>query len=306
MDRSLIAPYRVEEKELSSLLYTKVMGLTLIYPASEEMTRVVSDEMFLKPNQAAFFQIMAYLFRLLDPIEFRKRFYWPITDKRAESNFRSRTVEYLKHLNEKHQLNWSGIKSYLVVMPGGMKFINFMLDFINFVTKELIKQKEKHLTHMDAGSLRDQLTATSIQKLIDRDNFLKKYASAYLNTINEVIAKTKNKIDILTKQLNATAEKINLSMDIFTSDVFIKKFHDDTYSLYKKQVNDKCKQLVLVEKGTIELKNIMEHFNSQADTYKCDNVRVLQFLNCFDIRPPQLDGKSGKMIISNTFKLLII
>ena len=98
MDRTLIAPYKAEEKELNEKLYKKLEGLMLIYPPSEEFQRYFSKDMFLKPNQLAFFHVFHYLFRIHDAAEFKKRFFWPITDKRGESNFRCSAVEYLKFL----------------------------------------------------------------------------------------------------------------------------------------------------------------------------------------------------------------
>ncbi|KAM8701338.1 hypothetical protein ACLKA7_000695 [Drosophila subpalustris] len=123
---------------------------------------------------------MHYLFRILDPAEFKRRFYWPFTDKKSEANFRSSTVDNLKHLNEKHQLNWTNIKSYLVVMPGGMKFINFVLDLVGFVVKELTKQREKELSvEFDITTLRD----LNVQSMSAQNTFMKEYASAYIDEI---------------------------------------------------------------------------------------------------------------------------
>ncbi|XP_022214950.2 augmin complex subunit dgt6 isoform X2 [Drosophila obscura] len=180
MDRSVIAPWKAEEKEQSEKLHKKLQGLALLYPMGDEMRKLLCWDMFLKPNQAAFFQVMHYLFRLLDPAEFKRRFFWPIADKKAEANFRSSTVEYLKHLNEKHQLQWAHIKSYLVVMPGGHKFITFMLEFVGFVVQELIKQREKILlVDTSPAQLRDLNV-----KVMGRQNaLLKEYASSYVEEL---------------------------------------------------------------------------------------------------------------------------
>lgn len=54
-------------------------------------------------------------------------------------------MQYLNHLNEKYNLGWGEIKLFLVVMPGGMKFMKFLLELMNFVVEEEIRKTQKCL-----------------------------------------------------------------------------------------------------------------------------------------------------------------
>lgn len=96
--------------------------------------------MFLKPNTKAFIHVLHFLFNVYDAKEFRKRFYWPIFDKNAESAFRSSTVEYVNSLVDRGKLDTEKIKAHTVVLPGGLKFMKFLLILIKFVMKEELRR----------------------------------------------------------------------------------------------------------------------------------------------------------------------
>uniref|UniRef100_A0A1A9WC28 HAUS augmin-like complex subunit 6 N-terminal domain-containing protein n=1 Tax=Glossina brevipalpis TaxID=37001 RepID=A0A1A9WC28_9MUSC len=217
MDRSMIAPYRAEEKELSVIIHQKLLGLIALYPCSE-VRKYLSDEMFIKPNQGAFYKIMSYLFRVFDIGEFKKRFHWPIRDKKAEEVFRSSTIEYLKFINEKYHLNWTGIKLYLAIMPSGLKFIRFLLGFINFIIQDLSKRNEKHLC-LNFELMERKMTEADIVTITKKDVLLKKYISTQLKDMNDVNVTLAKKSDNICKQLNMLATKTELDVQMLeTSD----------------------------------------------------------------------------------------
>lgn len=277
MDRTIITPYRAEEKELSLILYNKLQGLTLLHPPSEDLKKCLSDEMFVKPNQHAFFHVMHYLFRLIDPNEFRKRFYWPITDKRSESNFRTSTVEYLKFLNEKHQLNWSNIKSYLVVMPGGMKFISFMLDFVHFIIQELIKQKEKQL-NVDSSQYREMVSEENLRKMCKEDSLLKEMASEFLNSIDVINKRYMEKVQMLTQHLEELAEATSLSVDQLTDEKFLIAFEDCNVELFDNYFAKRTRKILEMEQHVMGLKESMDRFYSKESGFKYDAQKIRQQL----------------------------
>uniref|UniRef100_A0A1I8P809 HAUS augmin-like complex subunit 6 N-terminal domain-containing protein n=1 Tax=Stomoxys calcitrans TaxID=35570 RepID=A0A1I8P809_STOCA len=277
MDRTIIAPYRAEEKELSLVLYKKLQGLILLHPASEDFKKCLSDEMFVKPNQQAFFNVMHYLFRLLDPNEFRKRFYWPITDKRAESNFRTSTVEYLKHLNEKHQLNWNNIKSYLVVMPGGMKFISFLLDFVHFIITELIKQKEKQL-NLDSGQHVENITEESLQKMCRKDSVFKEMSSQFLINIDVISNRYMEKIQMLTQQFEELADTTKLSADLLIDEKFLNEFEGSNEDLFERYFAQRTQNIKAMEESVFKMKESMDRFYAKESGFKCDVQKISQQL----------------------------
>ncbi|XP_039495884.1 augmin complex subunit dgt6 isoform X2 [Drosophila santomea] len=218
MDRTTIAPWKAEEKEQSEKLHRKLQGLALVHPMPDELRKLIAWDMFLKPNQVAFVHVMHYLFRLLDPAEFKRRFFWPITDKKSEANFRSSTVEYLKHLNEKHQLHWANIKSYLVVMPGGMRFINFLLEFVGFVIQECIKQREKSLG-LEAG------TPNVSAKVMARQNsVMKEYASSYVVNLEENTSLLRDKTQKIRRMMADLSAVMGVPEEQLADDCFLDEF----------------------------------------------------------------------------------
>ncbi|XP_026836786.1 augmin complex subunit dgt6 [Drosophila erecta] len=218
MDRTTIAPWKAEEKEQSEKLHRKLQGLALVHPMSDELRKLIAWDMFLKPNQVAFVHVMHYLFRLLDPAEFKRRFFWPITDKKSEANFRSTTVEYLKHLNEKHQLHWANIKSYLVVMPGGMRFINFLLEFVGFVIQEQIKQREKSLG-LETG------TQNVSAKVMARQNaVMKEYASSYVVNLEENTCLLREKTQKIRRLMADLSADMGVPEEQLADDGFLDEF----------------------------------------------------------------------------------
>ncbi|KNC27947.1 hypothetical protein FF38_06126 [Lucilia cuprina] len=277
MDRTIIVPYRAEEKELSHTLYNAIQGLFLLHPPTEDLRKCVSEEMFIKPNQQAFFHIMHYLFRILDAQEFKKRFFWPITDKRSESNFRTSTVEYLKYINEKYQLNWTNIKSYLVVMPGGMKFISFLLDFINFIVQELIKQKEKQL-NLDANSYRPQVSEANLWKMCAKNEVFKDMASEFVDTVENINKKFDDNSHKLMKQLEVLSQETGLSVEMLTDDKFLEDFDNSNHQLFEQHYIERTKKVIEMDGLIAELKEAMDKFYSKETGYKYDKQRICEQL----------------------------
>ncbi|XP_075150066.1 dim gamma-tubulin 6 [Haematobia irritans] len=296
MDRTIIAPYRAEEKELSIILYNKLQGLALLHAPSEELKKCMSDDMFTKPNQHAFFHVMHYLFRIIDPNEFRKRFYWPITDKRSESNFRSSTVEYLKYLNEKHQLNWTNIKSYLVVMPGGMKFISFLLDLLHFVIQELIKQKEKQL-NVDSAQYVGMVTQENLRMLCRKDTCLKEMASTWLESVDLIGKRYNGKIQMLTHLLSELADKTSLPTYLLVDDKFLSDFEDSNEELIERNFRERTRKIKEMEQHVFEMKESMDSFYAKGSEFKCDEQKITQQLRI--IRDNFADDLSEASIMNN-------
>ncbi|XP_034114133.1 augmin complex subunit dgt6 [Drosophila albomicans] len=265
MDRTTIAPWKAEEKEQSEKLHKKLQGLSLLCPMTDEMIKLLSWDMFLKSNQPAFFQVMHYLFRIIDAVEFKRRFYWPITDKKSEANFRASTVDYLKHLNEKHQLNWSNIKSYLVVMPGGMKFINFLLDLVGFVVQELIKQREKALSlDSDMANLRD----LSVQSMSRQNVFMKEYISAYIDETKQLTVRLRQNTQQIRNIFTEIANKTGVDETLLLHDKFLEDFEAYNRLKCKRKIGMPLERISMLEAPQCQLKEDMEQFLARLTEQK--------------------------------------
>ncbi|XP_055608445.1 augmin complex subunit dgt6-like [Uranotaenia lowii] len=129
-----------QEEQLDAAIFYCLNALTKRHPATAEFRAVFLKGMFIKPNTKAFIHVLHFLFNIYDVKEFRKRFYWPIYDKNAESAFRSATVEYVNSLIERGRLELEKIKAHTVVLPGGIKFMKFLLVLIKMVLKEELRR----------------------------------------------------------------------------------------------------------------------------------------------------------------------
>ncbi|KFB43432.1 AGAP003743-PA-like protein [Anopheles sinensis] len=151
------------EEQLDEAIYRCLHSLTKRHEPTKEFKAQFSRGAFLKPNTKAFIQVMHYLLNIYDAREFQKRFYWPIFDKAAENAFRTATVEYANSLIEQGKLTGiTKIKAHVVVLPGGMKFMKFLLCVIRMVLQEELRKAK--------GSAADGevLTKQSIAQMIDR------------------------------------------------------------------------------------------------------------------------------------------
>ncbi|XP_064552994.1 augmin complex subunit dgt6 isoform X1 [Drosophila montana] len=265
MDRTMIAPWRAEEKEHSEKLYKKLQGLSLLYPMNDEMNKLLSVDIFLKPNQPAFFQVMHYLFRILDPVEFKRRFFWPITDKKSEATFRTSTVDYLKHLNAKHNLNWTNIKSYLVVMPGGMKFINFLLDLVSFVVQELTRQREKALSaDTDISKYRNW----SVQRMSEANVFRKEYISAYIEELEENATQFRERTQKIRQTFSAIAAQTEIDEALLLDDAFLEDFETSNRRKCEQKITVPAAKIAMLEAPLCALKTVMDQFQAKRAHYK--------------------------------------
>uniref|UniRef100_A0A182R5S1 HAUS augmin-like complex subunit 6 N-terminal domain-containing protein n=1 Tax=Anopheles funestus TaxID=62324 RepID=A0A182R5S1_ANOFN len=129
------------EEQLDVAIYRCLHALTKRHQPTDEFRAQFCRGAFLKSNTKAFIQVMHFLFNIYDAREFRKRFYWPIYDKGAENAFRTSTVEYVNHLIERGKLvGMEKIKAHVVVLPGGAKFMKFLLSLIRFVLQEELRR----------------------------------------------------------------------------------------------------------------------------------------------------------------------
>jgi HAUS augmin-like complex subunit 6 len=150
--------------------------------------------MFLKSNTKAFIHATHFLFTILDAKECKKRFYWPIFDKNAETSYRTSVVEYVNHLIDRQKLKMNKIKMHIVVVPAGIKFMEFLLALINLVIRE----------DLERGNGRKDVS-------IDLDEAMKSQQA--------IIAVSKQVIPAVKEGIAQIEEK-NRKLDEFLSEIF--------------------------------------------------------------------------------------
>ncbi|XP_012159483.1 augmin complex subunit dgt6 isoform X2 [Ceratitis capitata] len=214
--------------------------------------------------------------------------------KRSEANFRTSTVEYLKYINEKHKLHWGDIKSYLVVMPGGKKFILFLLELVAFVVQEQIRHREKLLgAEVEAGHAAE----LNLKRMRKQNVFFKIYASAYINNVDEQIVQLRDK----TRQLNNIFESLaketgRYKTEIYT-DTFIASFEKSNRELFEEKYAKGTVMVRKLEEPLVTLKEVIDKFQLKEAEMKYDKGRVRQALQkIFDVLPAENTANSDVFV----------
>lgn len=76
------------DSSLCDDIHSNMQMLAFFHPFSDGLKENFEIGMFIKSNTKAFPHVMKYLFTILDPIEFKKKFCWPLYNKAAEATFR--------------------------------------------------------------------------------------------------------------------------------------------------------------------------------------------------------------------------
>ncbi|XP_050079231.1 augmin complex subunit dgt6 [Anopheles maculipalpis] len=198
------APISRCEEQLDATIYRCLHALTKRHQPSDEFRAQFCRGAFLKPNTKAFIQVMHFLLNVYDAREFRKRFYWPIYDKGAENAFRTSTVEYVNHLIERGKLvGMEKIKAHVVVLPGGAKFMKFLLTLIRFVLQEELRRAKA-----GAGNS-EPITKTRIAQMIASHKRLVEVGDRISGTIQEdisVLTEKTRKIETLIETILRPSE----------------------------------------------------------------------------------------------------
>lgn len=131
--------------------------------------------------------ITQYLFTIIDSKEFKKRFYWPIVDKRSENayrynlkflgaifvnvlkNCRLSSVDFINMLIEKHGLPYEQVKQVNVVHPSGKKFMALILEIIQIATKEVMHKKYRCTNFDQSLDINESLKAAKTITQVESD-----------------------------------------------------------------------------------------------------------------------------------------
>lgn len=82
------AEQKLLEESLSSELHANLRCLCFVQPLPESARQFLQKDVFVKPNKNAFHHIVRHVLMIIDPIECRKKFRWPIATKEDEFEFR--------------------------------------------------------------------------------------------------------------------------------------------------------------------------------------------------------------------------
>lgn len=131
------------EAKIHEQLYDNLYLLSHFYPISNDFSRVFKKDMFVKSNKAAFFEVIHYLFKILDTEGTKKKLVsWPPYDIKTENKFRSEVLNYINELNKSYDsVTIPHIMASHLISPGGRKFTKFMLKISQLVVFEHVKKQ---------------------------------------------------------------------------------------------------------------------------------------------------------------------
>ncbi|XP_037905365.1 augmin complex subunit dgt6-like isoform X3 [Hermetia illucens] len=290
---------KAEERDLSEQIHRNLQLLNIMYPRNFEFNSCFTQDMFLRPNTKAFPYVMHYLFNILDPIEFKKRFYWPL-DRTSENAFRTTTVQYLNHLNEKHNLGWGEIKVFLVVMPGGMKFMKLLSDLINFVVDEETKKVEKSLPD-NITKRKLTLTNDKVQGIVRSHEKFMREAVRYKEKVDAQKSILRENAKILGDKLNEICQQVSMTPEQL-DEAFLQKFAFTNYNLFEKTIISQANETEATEKYLDRLSSEIDKFHSEKHQFPCDKDLLMSSYKTIQNDYPGLCPK-GIITVDNKIQL---
>uniref|UniRef100_A0AAG5CZ66 HAUS augmin-like complex subunit 6 N-terminal domain-containing protein n=1 Tax=Anopheles atroparvus TaxID=41427 RepID=A0AAG5CZ66_ANOAO len=253
------------EEQLDEAIYRCLHSLTKRHEPTKEFKAQFSRGAFLKPNTKAFIQVMHFLFNIYDAREFQKRFYWPIFDKAAENAFRTSTVEYVNSLIERGKLvGIPKIKAHVVVLPGGVKFMKFLLCIIRLVLQEEVRKAKAGSASADG----EVLTKKRIAQMIDCHK-------RWVQAGNQIHAIVKEEVALLSRN----TEKIEhlIEMILTGSELAKTMSYDKLMQLWAVLIKSQFKEREKLQQRTLAIAMEFQKIIEKAEAKMRSNELQLPF-----------------------------
>lgn len=93
----------------------------------------------MKANKPAFHHVVHYLIAIINAVEFRKRFRWPIHSSSDESVFRSAALAYFNDCHSQFKWNFGPFKMQIVLFPGGIEFMKIVIELSKIAMHTVLK-----------------------------------------------------------------------------------------------------------------------------------------------------------------------
>lgn len=196
--------------------------------------------MFVKENTKAFIYVSHYLFTILDPETFNKRFHWPLTDRRYEAEYRTEAVGYINDLIKQGKLKPSladparpgqmlkKISATHVVHAGGLRFMQLLLDIIKMIMAVIVERKGcKNVT--SKSNVTPHLMA-----LKQQNRLLKQNCEQYITVIRGAHSLVKETIAVLDAGMLKVIPNLNAKKEvIYTAMKDLKETNSKRFEIIK-------------------------------------------------------------------------
>uniref|UniRef100_A0A4W4GMT8 HAUS augmin-like complex subunit 6 N-terminal domain-containing protein n=1 Tax=Electrophorus electricus TaxID=8005 RepID=A0A4W4GMT8_ELEEL len=101
----------------------------------------VGPNMFDKPNKEAFYIVIHFLFKKLNPSRVQEvfRHCWPVLDRKADAEFRKAAFEWLQEIANEERSTFPKVAASHLLSASGPRFISLMLHLAKHVMVKLMK-----------------------------------------------------------------------------------------------------------------------------------------------------------------------
>lgn len=82
---------------------------------------------------------------IINVVEFRKRFRWPITTSRDETDFRNAALTFFNECHTNFKWNFGPFKMQVVLFPGGVEFMKIIVELTKIAMRSILKENDSLL-----------------------------------------------------------------------------------------------------------------------------------------------------------------
>lgn len=79
---------------------------------------------------------------VINATEFRKRFPWPISASRDETQFRTVALAYFNECYKNYKWHFGPFKMQVVLFPGGVEFMKIILELCIVAMRHVLKEND--------------------------------------------------------------------------------------------------------------------------------------------------------------------
>lgn len=283
------------EARVHEQVYSNVYLLTLAYPNSQNLDAILSKEMFVKNNKAAFQQVTYFLLNVLNPEVVKERLpSWPPLEPRKETQFRNEVMKYVNELNILYEdANIPTLMTSHLISPGGFKFAKFMLKLSQLVLQVHVR-KDPIIKQEILYPVRPNRNPEVTTNYINRLQYKK-------NKINEDICSIKLEYERYTMEAQAKAAAIvqekqltcNLLLSMKKQDSVNANSHVpsiDVFDVPMQLIESKLKQSEVIFQKSMRIKELISYLFCQ------DVVLSFTELTVKDIQQNSLSSKCDKSL----------
>lgn len=79
---------------------------------------------------------------IISAVDFRKRFRWPLTIARDETEFRNAALTYFNDCNSHYKWNFGPIRMQVVLFPGGIEFMKIIVELTKTAMRTVLNEND--------------------------------------------------------------------------------------------------------------------------------------------------------------------